>query len=141
MAGFEDVHLSWRGETFTVPASGQMRLIAKVEDALSGDSGKQALSILFRREGPPYTALASAYAAALRHAGAKVTDDEVYLSIMEDLATKSRADALMVIQAAIVAILSIISPPAARLLRGGGDDAEDEKKTVTAQELSEASTT
>ena len=115
MAGFEDVHLSWRGETFTVPASGQMRLIAKVEDALSGDTGKQALSILFRREGPPYTALASAYAAALRHAGAKVTDDEVYLSI--------------------------ISPPAARLLRGGGDDAEDEKKTVTAPELSEASTT
>lgn len=127
MLGFEDVTLSWQGQSYTVPANQQMRLIAKIEDALSADSGRQALSILFQREGPPYSRLAAAYGAALRHAGAKVTDDEVYLSIQSDLASKTRAEKTVMIQGAIVGLLSIISPPAAASL-GGKSQAEDTEK-------------
>ena len=121
MQGFEDVTLGWQGVEYVVPANRQMMLIAKIEDALSGDSGRQALSILFQREGPPYTRLAGAYAAALRHAGAKVSDEEVYLSIMADISSRSKREVTQVIQGAIIALLSIISPPAALSLKGGED--------------------
>jgi hypothetical protein len=123
MHGFEDVTIGWRGEQYVVPANRQMLLIAKIEDALSGDTGQQALTILFRKEGPPYTRLAAAYGAALRHAGAKVTDDEVYLSIMTDLAQGTKAEAARVIQGAIIALLSIISPPAAAAVTGKAEPA------------------
>lgn len=112
MHGFEDVTLGWQGQSYVVPASNQMMLISKIEDALSGDSGQQALSILFRREGPPYSRLAAAFGAALRHAGARVTDGEVYLSIQNDLVSKPKSEQTATIQACIISLLSIISPPA-----------------------------
>ena len=127
MQGFEDVTLSWQGQSYTVPANRQMMLIAKLEDALSGDSGQQALSVLFRKEGPPHTRLAAAFGAALRHAGASVTDEEVYLSIQRDLIAKSKADKTAAIQSAIYALLSIISPPAVASLKAAPEPAE--KKT------------
>jgi hypothetical protein len=118
MHGFEDVTLGWQGQTYIVPANNQMALIAKIEDALSGDSGQQALSILFRREGPPYSRLAAAFGAALRHAGARVTDAEIYLSIQSDLVTKSKSDKTVAIQNCIISLLSIISPPAVESING-----------------------
>lgn len=111
MRGFEDVTLTWAGDDHVVPASNQLMLIAKIEDALSGDSGQQALSVLFRKEGPPHSRLAAAFGAALRHAGARVTDDEVYLSIQRDLAGQSKAMKTASIQSCIMALLAIISPP------------------------------
>ena len=127
MQGFDDVTLSWRGASFVVPANRQMMLIAKIEDALSGDSGQQALSVLFRREGPPYSRLAAAFGAALRHAGASVTDEEVYLSIQTDLIAKSKAEQTAAIQSCIISLLSIISPPA--VASANGKTADTEKKT------------
>lgn len=129
MSGFEDVTLAWRGQSYVVPANRQMRLIAKIEAALSGETGRQALSILFQREGPPYSALAEAFGAALRHAGASVTDEEIYLSIQADLTTKSRSEKTAMIQGAIISLLSIISPPAAASLSGKTRSEEVEKKT------------
>lgn len=112
MRGFDDVTLAWQGVEYTVPANAQMMLIAKIEDALSGDTGQQALSVLFRREGPPYSRLAAAFGAALRHAGARVTDAEIYLSIQSDLVSKTNSQKTEAIQSCIMALLSIISPPA-----------------------------
>lgn len=129
MQGFDDVTLTWRGQDYTVPANRQMALIAKIEDALSGDTGQQALTILFRREGPPYSRLASAFGAALRHAGARVTDDEVYLSIQADLVSKSKAEKTAAIQNCILALLSIISPPAVAQISGKSAEDAPEKKT------------
>jgi hypothetical protein len=114
MLGFEPVTLTWKGVAYTVPAREQMLLIAKIEDALSGDTGQQAMTVLFRRQGPPHSNLAAAYGAALRHAGARVTDAEVYLSIQTDIAEKSRDEVMATIQGAIIGLLSIISPPVAR---------------------------
>lgn len=130
MQGFDDVTLTWRGQDYTVPANRQMALIAKIEDALSGESGEQAISVLFRRQGPPHTRLAAAFGAALRHAGAKVSDAEIYLSIQTDMISKSRGEQTAAIQACIFALLSIISPPAVAHLKGAEPATESpEKKT------------
>ncbi len=127
MQGFEDVTLSWQGQSFTVPANKQMMLIAKIEDALGGENGDLPLSVLFRRQGPPHTRLAAAFGAALRHAGAKVTDEEIYLSIQTDMISKSKREQTASIQACIFALLSIISPPAVASLKGNAEPTE--KKT------------
>lgn len=130
MRGFDDVTLAWQGVEYTIPANAQMMLIAKIEDALSGDSGQQALSVLFRREGPPYSRLAAAFGAALRHAGARVTDGEIYLSIQSDLVTKTNSQKTEAIQSCIMALLSIISPPAIEAMNEKPEGAPDtsEKK-------------
>ena len=118
---FEPVTLQWKGEAFTVPADRQMVLIAKIEAALSGDSGRQPLGILMQIDGPSYAELARAFGAALRHAGAEVSDSEVYLSIQEDLAALKPNDVTAKIQTAVVSIITIMSPPLAHKLFGGGD--------------------
>lgn len=121
MHGFEEVKLGWQGEEFAVPPERQLMLIAKIEDALAGSSGRQAVDILLQPSGPPMARLSQAYGAALRYAGASVSDDEVYLSIMEDFAS-GKADAAVKVQSAIVALLAIVAPPIARKM------AEAEKK-------------
>lgn len=118
MRGFEDVHLSWKGETFTVPADNQMMLVCKIEDALSTGDGQPAIVTLTQAGGPSYGRLASAFGAALRHAGADVSDQDVYLSIMDDFAT-GKADVAVKVQGAVLALLSIIAPPVAHALEGG----------------------
>ena len=118
MNGFEDVTLSWKSDEFVVPASEQMRLIAKIEDALSGPSGEQPIQVLMRRQGPTYSRLATAYGTALRHAGARVTDEEIYLSIVTDLANGD-ANVVRQCQDAVIGLLSIIAPPVAASLDGG----------------------
>lgn len=126
MQGFDEVTLTWRGEDYIVPADRQLMLVAKIEDALSGDSGKQAIALLLRPEGPPYARLAQAFGAALRFAGCHVSDDEIYLSIMDGLA-KSDASTITNTQAAIMALLSVVSPPMGRAL-SGFDEKKSQKK-------------
>lgn len=116
MQGFEPVTLSWSGESYTVPAEGQLMLIAKIEDALSGASGRQAIEVLMQYGGPSYTKLSQAFGAALRHAGADVSDEDIYLSIQADLARNS-ADVIAKVQSAILALLAIVSPPIAMAMR------------------------
>ena len=125
MKGFEPVTLSWKGESYTVPAEGQLMLVAKIESALRDATGKPAMQALLQSGGPDYAALAMAFGAALRHAGANVTDDELYLSIQSDFA-ESRADAAVVVQGSIIALLSIISPPMGEAMRGGADEKKPE---------------
>jgi len=107
---FKDVTLTWGEQSYTVPANEQMGLILVIEDALAAGTGRQAIGILLGAEGPSYARLATAYGAALRYAGSTVTDDEIYLSIMEDMAAQS-ADVAVKVQGAIIALLSIIAPP------------------------------
>ena len=121
MHGFDDVTLSWRGRDYTVPANRQLMLIAKLEDALAPDGG-QAIATPFRPGGPKHTTLAQAFGAALRYAGAQVTDDEVYLSIHEDIAAKSEQAVAITIQSMILSLLAIISPPTARALAGSAKE-------------------
>jgi len=121
------VTLSWAGDEFTVPADRQLMLIAEIEDALSGNSGLQAIVILARRGGPSHSRLALAYGAALRYAGANVTDAEIYNAIMEGFATQSSEVAVLV-QDAVLGLLSIVSPPAARKLNEAADPEKKPKR-------------
>lgn len=127
MHGFEDVKLTWDGEDFTVPADRQLMMIAQIEDALAGDDGVQAIGVLLRKEGVPYSRLACAYGAALRYAGCDISNDDVYLSMMEGL-SQNKSEMVAQIQSATMAMLSIVSPPMGRILRGG-----IEKKTPVSQ--------
>lgn len=110
MRGFEDVTLSWGGEEFTIPADRQMRLIAVIEDALLDHTGVPAVAVLSRRGGPSQSRLSAAYGAALRHAGAKVTDEEIYLTLQADIA-EQKVEVQNKIQAATLGLLAILSPP------------------------------
>jgi hypothetical protein len=120
MKGFEPVALAWGGEQFTVAAERQLMLIARIEDALAGETGDNALQVLSRKGGPPYSRLAAAYGAALRYAGAGVSDEEIYLTISEQL-SENRAEAIATIQAAIFGLFAILSPPVARKAALSGD--------------------
>lgn len=128
MQGFEDITIGWGGASYVIPANRQMGLVARVEDALSGDSGRQAISVLMQREGPPYSRLAAAFGAALRYAGAVVKDEEIYLSIMEDF-TKSQSDVAQKVQTVIIALLMVIAPPVGKSLSTASDPEPTEKKT------------
>ena len=131
MQGFDPVTLTWLGKDYTVPAKSQLMLIARIEDALGGPQGEQAVTVLFRPNGAPHTRLAAAYGAALRYAGAQVTDEEVYLSIHEDIAQKSPQAVAMTMQTMLAGLLAIISPPTARVLSRAGEP-DDAKKPQTA---------
>jgi len=127
MQGFEDVKISWKGAEYTVRANGIMSLVAKMEDAISGDSGKPAIQVLTSNGGPSIPRLSMAYATALRHAGADVSDEEVYLSIVSGF-SEGDVDAAHVMQRAIMAILAIMAPPIAVMVSGGGGDDEEKKQ-------------
>lgn len=110
MQGFQDITIGWQGEEYNIPADRQLLLVARIEDALAGGTGEQAISVLLRPEGPPYARIAMAYGAALRFGGAGVSDDEIYLSMMDDL-SRNKAEAVVKVQSAIMALLTIVSPP------------------------------
>lgn len=110
MDGFQDVTLSWQGVEYVVPANDQMRLIAVIEDALMDSTGTPAVAVLSRRGGPSQSRLSVAYAAALRHAGAKVSDQEVYLTLQADIADQN-LEIQTKIQVATLGLLAILSPP------------------------------
>lgn len=110
MRGFEPVTLSWQGQSYTVPAEGQLMLIAEIEDALRGSSPMSAVELLMRPGGPSKARLCMAYAAALKHAGAEAEGDAIYLHVMERLANED-ASALVETQGAILGLLAIVAPP------------------------------
>jgi hypothetical protein len=71
---FQPVTLEWKGKAHTVPADRVMGLIAAVEDQVT-----LAELVTKTQEGrPPQARIAMGYAAALRYAGVKVEDQEVY---------------------------------------------------------------
>lgn len=112
MKGFEDVTVSWAGEDYTIPANKQMGLIVRIEEALTGGTGSQAIAVLLSPGGPSHARLANAFGAALRYAGADVSDEEIYLSIMSDM-VDNKANVAIKVQGAVLALLSIIAPPIA----------------------------
>lgn len=74
MGIFQEVKLRWGDEEFVVAPDRIMPLLAKIEDVIT--IGELQRSVTQAK--PPIAKLAMAFGIALRHAGAKVTDDEVY---------------------------------------------------------------
>lgn len=128
MQGFEEVTLSWQGNPYVVPANNQMMLVAKVEAAIYNATGKPAVMFLTTDGAAAnYAAISMAYAAALQHAGASVTEDQVYLSLQNSFA-EGDSKAAIAMQGAVMGLLAIISPPVHRKIVG---DVGAEKKSKT----------
>lgn len=132
MQGFEDVTIGWGGVDYTIPSERQLMLVAKIEDALGGEAGDQAIAVLLRPAGPPMSRMASAYGAALRMGGAQVTNEEVYLAMMAGLGS-DKAGAVSEMQGYILAMLSVVSPPMGKAL-----SLAPQKKTVSKSQKSTA---
>jgi len=129
--GFGPVKLSWAGATYEVPADRQLLLVAEIEDALRGGGGPSAVQLLMQPGGPGTARLALAYSAALKFAGADVSGDEIYLSIMQGLADQDHG-ALVQVQNAILMLLAIVAPPITQALLGEVEGPA-EKKTQAAE--------
>ncbi len=114
MESFERVELDWKGETYAVEPDRVMGLVLSIEQALTQGHQQQAMSVLFRAEGPPHGVLAAGYGAALRYAGVKVRDDEVYLYFQSGLA-EGDASRIEMVQAATMGLIAIMSPPMGRV--------------------------
>lgn len=96
---FQPVMLSWKGDDFEVPADRVMMLIAQVEDIVT-------LPELLNPRGRPLAKISMAYGTALRFAGAKVRDDEIYASMFKEGSSEAAS-------AAVNGLLSMMMPPAA----------------------------
>lgn len=123
MQGFDDVTVSWKGVDYTIPADRVFDLVRRVEDIVMNGGSTPAFVLLLQNRVSQST-LAAAYAEALKHAGAKVTPSEVYLTVMQGFA-ENAADAAALVQNAIVGLMCIISPPMALEILGKSS----EKKT------------
>ncbi|QFT81163.1 hypothetical protein FIU89_11135 [Roseovarius sp. THAF27] len=125
MRGFEDISVCWMGVDYTLKARGIMPLVASIEDIISGTSGVAAVAILMGQNGGPTVSRVSmAFAAMLRHAGADVSDDEVYLSVQGELLEGS-GDALSAMSEACNLLLAIVSPPLAEKMAAAMEVVED----------------
>lgn len=109
---FEPVEIEWKGETYTVPADQVMGLIATVEDVIS----LPELLIKSKEQRVPMAKLSKAYAAALRYAGAKTTDEDVYQSLFAANNSPEKLTAM------ITGLMSMMIPPDA--VRRANESAE-----------------
>lgn len=105
MSIFQPVTLKWNDDEYVIPANQVMGLIAQIEDAIT-------LNELLGKKGAPLGRVAMGYGAALRYAGARVTDEEVYQSMFggESGAT---------VQAAVTGLLTMMIPPVDVAEKGG----------------------
>lgn len=87
MGIFKPVTLTWKGVDYEVGADSVMMLIAKIEDIIT-------LTELLNPKGRPIAKISMAYAEALRYAGARVKDDEVYAAMFKEGASDAATNAV-----------------------------------------------
>jgi hypothetical protein len=98
----QDVTFSWKGAEYKVEAREVLPLIAKVEEIITlgeladaSNTGKV-----------PLAKLSKAFGVALRYAGAKVTDEEMYVGMFENASAGMAAA-----RSAIMALIGMMIPP------------------------------
>jgi hypothetical protein len=99
---FQDVRLEWRSRPYTIPAQKIMGAIAVIERHITlkelGEAARDRGTV-------PLSALASAWAALIRYAGAEdVFDDEIYQEMFAGSASNT-------IIAAIEGLMAMMIPP------------------------------
>lgn len=77
MSIFEPVTFTWEGVDYTIPSDGIMKLIAGVEDIIT----LQEMALAVNQGKVKIAHIAQAYGLALRYAGCRVTDEQVYKSM------------------------------------------------------------
>lgn len=101
-SAFEEVRIAWKGREYTIPPDQVMRCIAKVEDIVT----LAELQQFSQRQTLPYGKMAMAYGVILRHAGARVSDAEIYNEMF-----KVGEDARSVAVEAVQNLLLLMIPP------------------------------
>ena len=98
----QDVTFNWKGTEYRVEAREVLPLIARVEDVITlgelvdaSNTGKV-----------PIAKLSKAFGVALRYAGAKVTDEEMYAGMFS-------GEKLSAVRMSIMALISMMVPPEA----------------------------
>jgi len=98
MSIFKTIELSFKNKSYKIEPTSVMRCLAQIEDVIT-------LSDLSNAQRVPLVKLSQAYGIALRHAGANVTDEEVYEGVFED-------GGAAMISGAVSGLLSMMIPPA-----------------------------
>lgn len=102
MSIFKEVKLQWNGRDYVIPPDNVLMAIAKVEDILTLGELSRAMV----KNTIPTGKLAQAFGAILRHAGANVTDDEVYAGMF------GSGDRARAASSAVSTLLVLMIPPA-----------------------------
>jgi hypothetical protein len=98
---FDPVTLTWKGAEHTVAPDRIMGLIARIEEIVTLSEIHGAS----QKGGLPLAKIAMAYGSALRYAGARVEDAEVYATFFAGSGGET-------IPAAVSALLAMMVPPA-----------------------------
>lgn len=88
---FEPVTLQWDGQEYTIPHHRMMGAIARIEDNITAPE----LQKFAEREAAPIGKLSMALGSVLRYAGCRVTDDEVYSEMFQNLTDDEKQAAQM----------------------------------------------
>lgn len=104
MGAFDDIALDWDGKTYTIPANKVMGAIARIEDVMTLGE----LLAYVERETAPFGKISAAYAAVLRYAGCRVTDDDVYAGIFA--ADKKPAEVQTIVITSLTTLLAMMMP-------------------------------
>jgi hypothetical protein len=100
---FEKITFTWKGEEYEIPPNQVMKALAKLEDVIT-----MVQMMQYRARGDfPLVKISMGYAAMLRHAGARVTDEEVYVDMFKGEATEAKEKAL----AAMLSLQELMVPP------------------------------
>lgn len=112
---FEAVTLSWKGRDYTIPPDNVLKCIAKIEDVFTlGElAGFQIRGHI------PLAKVSQAYALVLRHAGAHVSDDEVYSALF----ASGGSDAYQVAVQAVYTLQAMMIPPEQLRAKSGKGEA------------------
>jgi len=102
MAIFNPVIFGWGGNDYTVPAERVLGLVAEIEEVIT------FTDLIATKDRPNLSKLARAYSAALRYAGAKISDEEVYQGLF-----KPGGAVFLEMQKAIIVLMAIMMPPGA----------------------------
>lgn len=104
MGVFQDLEIEWDGKIKTIKARTVMRLISQMEEIFT----LPELEAYAIRGTIPLARLAMTYGVALRFAGFRIEDDEIYERMF------SSTDQQETITGAIINIMSLMLPPAKR---------------------------
>lgn len=107
---FDKVKIEFKGEEFTVPANKVFGLIAEIEEHIT---------IQDLHEKPKNTAIAKAYAAAIRYAGGEASVVDVYEQLFDSSSSLN-------IRSAITNLVMMMVPPSA--LNSAKEEGGDTKK-------------
>lgn len=111
-----ELTLTFRGAEYRVPASKAFALADAIEDVAT------LQDIVAMLSNPKFAKFARVLGVALRFAGARATDQEVYGEIMAQVRSAKDTGAAPVFPAEVASIMAMLMDEAPDSLKGAGDD-------------------